>query len=48
PMKHGWVNNVIDWPYSSFHRDVSRGLYPVDWAGELEDMDAGERKIMRE
>jgi putative transposase len=48
PMKHGWVNNVIDWPYSSFHRDVSRGLYPVDWAGELEDMDAGERKIMRQ
>ena len=25
-----------DWPYSSFHRDVRAGLYPVDWAGNVE------------
>jgi putative transposase len=34
PVKHGYVSRVKDWPYSSFHRDVSQGLYPNDWAGE--------------
>jgi len=33
PVKHGMVCRVSDWPYSSFHRDVARGLYPADWAG---------------
>ncbi|MGF1547144.1 MAG: transposase [Thiotrichales bacterium] len=33
PVKHGWVNQVVDWPYSSFHRFVAEGTYPVDWAG---------------
>ncbi len=36
PMKHGLVNKVADRPYSSFHRYVSDGLYPVDWAGNVE------------
>lgn len=31
PVKHGWVNNVIDWQYSSFHRYVQQGFYPADW-----------------
>ena len=31
PVKHGLVTRVADWPYSSFHRAVSDGLYPVDW-----------------
>ena len=33
PVKHGLVNTVADWPYSSFHRDVKRGIYPANWAG---------------
>ena len=33
PVKHGLVQRVIDWPYSSFHRFVGQGLLPVDWAG---------------
>jgi len=33
PLKHGYVQHVRDWPYSSFHRDVERGIYPRDWAG---------------
>jgi len=33
PVKHGLVNTVREWPYSTFHRDVKRGIYPVDWAG---------------
>jgi len=32
PVKHGWVDNVIDWPYSSFHRYYKKGLYSVDWS----------------
>lgn len=34
PVKHGHVNRVQDWPYSSFHRMVKLGIYPLDWAGE--------------
>jgi putative transposase len=33
PVKHGYVKHVNDWPYSSFHRDVKRGVYPHEWAG---------------
>jgi putative transposase len=35
-VKHGLVRRVRDWPHSSFHRDVQRGLFPLDWAGEVE------------
>ena len=35
PMKHGWVSRVVDWPYSSFHRDVRAGIFPSDWAGDV-------------
>jgi putative transposase len=34
PVKHGHVKRVMDWPYSSFHRMVKLGIYPLDWAGE--------------
>jgi putative transposase len=34
PVKHGLVNRVMDWKYSSFHRYVRFGLLPEDWAGE--------------
>lgn len=37
PVKHGHVKCVADWPYSTFHRYVGRGMYPVGWGGvELE------------
>lgn len=32
PVKHGHVQSAKDWPYSSLHRWVKRGAYPVDWA----------------
>ncbi|MCY0965636.1 REP-associated tyrosine transposase [Parathalassolituus penaei] len=35
PMKHGYVQRIQDWPYSSFHRAVTEGLYPRDWCGEI-------------
>ncbi len=31
PVKHGLVRNVKDWPHSSFHRHVERGLLDVNW-----------------
>jgi len=36
PIKHGLVTQVSDWPYSSFHRHVARGVLPVGWAGRAE------------
>ncbi len=32
PVKHGWVRRVEDWPHSSFHAYVGRGIYPANWA----------------
>jgi len=37
PIKHGLVQRVRDWPHSSFHRYVERGLLPEDWAGDVSD-----------
>jgi putative transposase len=33
PVKHGYVQRVSEWPFSSFHRYVHQGLLPPDWAG---------------
>jgi REP-associated tyrosine transposase len=44
PVKHGLVARVQDWPFSSFHRDVRAGLFPSDWAGEVDERgEFGER-----
>lgn len=32
PVKHGLVERVADWPYSSFSRYVEKGVLPPDWA----------------
>jgi len=37
PVKHGLVGDVADWPYSTFHRMVANGMYPVNWAGGNDD-----------
>jgi putative transposase len=44
PVKHGLVNRVQDWPHSSFHRDVRRGVVPLDWAGDVASGAFGERE----
>jgi putative transposase len=33
PVKHGYVNIVADWPYSSFHQYVKQGVLPINWGG---------------
>jgi putative transposase len=43
PVKHGWVENVRDWAWSSFHRYVRRGWYDADWGSEI-----GEKDLKRE
>ncbi|HEY7246724.1 MAG TPA: transposase [Xanthobacteraceae bacterium] len=35
PVKHGHVSQVCDWPYSTFHSYVTRGLLPRDWGGRV-------------
>jgi putative transposase len=46
PVKHKLLSRVSDWPYSSFHVYVRRGVLPADWAGDIEVpvMEFGERK----
>ena len=36
PVKHRLVRRAQDWPHSSFHRDVRLGLFPLDWAGDMD------------
>jgi putative transposase len=41
PVRHGYVTRAVDWPYSTIHRYVRDGVYPVNWAGGT-DPDWGE------
>jgi putative transposase len=43
PVKHGLVAHAADWPHSSFHQAVKKGLYPPQWATDgAEPSDTGE------
>ena len=42
PVKHGYVTQVKDWPYSSFHDLVGLQVYAVDWGGCTIDLEVGE------
>lgn len=33
PVKHGYAQRAVDWPYSTFQRWVRAGIYPPDWGG---------------
>lgn len=35
PVKHGHVQRVADWPYSTFHRLVAQDVYAADWSGSV-------------
>jgi len=35
PVKHGHAGSAAAWPFSTFHRYVKEGLYPVDWGGTV-------------
>jgi putative transposase len=38
PVKHGHVTRVADWPHSSYHRYIERGLLTPDWGGDMRDI----------
>jgi len=37
PVKHGYVQAPVDWPYSSIHRYIKKGIIQSNWAvkGEI-------------
>lgn len=39
PVKHGLVSRVSDWPHSSFHRYVDRGILAADWGGDVTNIE---------
>jgi putative transposase len=41
PVKHGLVKNVIDWPWSSFHRLVKDEYYESGWGTNSSKMNVG-------
>ncbi len=43
PVKHGLVDQVVEWPYSTFHRLSARGLYPLEWG---EDVSLGIEEVI--
>ena len=42
PVKHGFVERAVDWPYSSIHRDIRLGRVEPEWAGECPEGEFGE------
>lgn len=41
PVKHGLVQRVTDWPWSTFHRYVDEGVCARDWGGNAETIAHG-------
>ena len=33
PVKHSLVSRAVEWPYSTLHDYIAKGLAPVDWGG---------------
>jgi putative transposase len=42
PVRHGLVPRPADWPHSSIHREIGKGLVPPDWTGGQQDGRFGE------
>jgi putative transposase len=41
PVKHGYANRPVDWPYSSFRHYVAAGIYPESWGESVVDLPEG-------
>jgi REP-associated tyrosine transposase len=37
PIKHGYVESLLDWKWSSFHRYVKMGWYDPGWGATMSD-----------
>ena len=44
PVKHGWVKQAAEWPYSTLLHYIECGVLPADWGGtSMESEGFGER-----
>lgn len=43
PVKHGYVERAVDWPYSSIHRDIRLGRVEPEWSGDVPEGEFGEQ-----
>jgi putative transposase len=45
PVKHGWVSRAVEWPHSTLHEYIKRGMATRDWGGSISEVeeDYGER-----
>ncbi len=43
PVRHGLCRRAAEWPYSSFQRDMRRGLVAQDWRGPVVHSGLGEQ-----
>jgi putative transposase len=44
PVNHGLVTRAADWPHSTIHHFIKRGLLDENWATSIDDGDYGEGK----
>lgn len=43
PVKHGYVQQAPDWPYSTIHDHIEKGLLNRNWgSAKFDDFDSGE------
>jgi len=45
PVKHGYVQRPSDWPWSTFHKCLSSGIYEPDWGHMESESVAGLKSI---
>ncbi|MDT8372309.1 MAG: transposase [Gammaproteobacteria bacterium] len=47
PVKHGYVKRAIDWPYSTIHEYIRKGVLGEEWAYEenVDESEFGEIKL---
>ncbi len=41
PVKHGLVGQPVDWPHSTLHAYIERGMVAADWGGFVEESGVG-------
>ena len=44
PVKHSYVSRAVDWPYSSFHKFLKKGVYSESWAADDTEGEFGEQE----
>lgn len=37
PVKHNLVKHVRDWPWSTFHSFVEKGIYDIEWGSGMSE-----------